>query len=385
MGGLALSKVGYDRYLKFVWPFVAAAFVVVVRVRRRRGRPELNRGEEITVAAPSTTTRLGVALGGRHAAQRHRPPPDLAHERLSPTQLPRAAVRRRDLGAPRAAGVRRVRRPDARARRRGAAVPRAADRDARATPTAREWVLQRKLRPEEVTAMFSRELTAWMTEMPAEELATRLTGGVTLAELPADIVTAVGRALRPTDFVLAPAARTSCSCATRARGSTAASSINSMFWPARQHETLNLEAVYRFHPRFRDAGFPIWFGGVDHDWGTRDDRGRRHHARRRRRRARRPGRAQQRARGQHPRPEPVRRRRGAAGDRRADAARRARRCTSTPCSRSATATSRRSTSRSSRRSCRSCYRPDGDGGVQRRGLRALVHRRGQGRARARRT
>ena len=25
---LALSKVGYDRYLKFVWPFVAAAFVV---------------------------------------------------------------------------------------------------------------------------------------------------------------------------------------------------------------------------------------------------------------------------------------------------------------------------------------------------------------------
>ena len=41
-----------------------------------------------------------------------------------------------------------------------------------------------------------------------------------------------------------------------------------MFWPARQHETLNVEAVYRFHPRFRDAGFPIWFGGVDHDWGS---------------------------------------------------------------------------------------------------------------------
>ena len=40
-----------------------------------------------------------------------------------------------------------------------------------------------------------------------------------------------------------------------------------MFWPARQHETLNVEAVYRFHPRFRDAGFPIWYGGFDHDWG----------------------------------------------------------------------------------------------------------------------
>jgi arginine deiminase len=40
-----------------------------------------------------------------------------------------------------------------------------------------------------------------------------------------------------------------------------------MYWPARQHESLNVEAVYRFHPRFRSADFPIWFGGFDHDWG----------------------------------------------------------------------------------------------------------------------
>jgi uncharacterized ion transporter superfamily protein YfcC len=29
MGGLALSKVGYDRYLRFVWPFLIVVFVVV--------------------------------------------------------------------------------------------------------------------------------------------------------------------------------------------------------------------------------------------------------------------------------------------------------------------------------------------------------------------
>jgi uncharacterized ion transporter superfamily protein YfcC len=29
MGGLALSKVGYDRYLKFVWPYLVAVFVIV--------------------------------------------------------------------------------------------------------------------------------------------------------------------------------------------------------------------------------------------------------------------------------------------------------------------------------------------------------------------
>src|SRR4029453_7336582 len=37
---------------------------------------------------------------------------------------------------------------------------------------------------------------------------------------------------------------------------------------ARQQESLNLEAVYRFHPRFADAEFEIWYGGFDHDWGT---------------------------------------------------------------------------------------------------------------------
>jgi arginine deiminase len=105
-----------------------------------------------------------------------------------------------------------------------------------------------------------------MTEMPADELATKLTGGVTLSELPTDIVRAVGRAMRPTDFVVAPLPNQLFTRDTSA-WIYGGISINSMFWPARQYETLNVEAIYRFHPRFRDAGFPIWFGGVDHDWG----------------------------------------------------------------------------------------------------------------------
>jgi arginine deiminase len=135
-----------------------------------------------------------------------------------------------------------------------------------ADPGARDWVLTRRLRPEEVTTVFSHELIAWMTEMPADELATRLTGGVVVSELPDDIVTAVGRAMRPTDFVIAPLPNQLFTRDTSAwiYGGVA---ITSMYWPARQHETLNVEAIYRFHPRFRDAGFEIWYGGVDHDWG----------------------------------------------------------------------------------------------------------------------
>ncbi|HEY1420952.1 MAG TPA: arginine deiminase family protein, partial [Candidatus Dormibacteraeota bacterium] len=62
---------------------------------------------------------------------------------------------------------------------------------------AREWVLERRLRPEEVTALFAREMTEWMRGMPADELATRLTGGVMVQELPDDMVKVIGRALRP--------------------------------------------------------------------------------------------------------------------------------------------------------------------------------------------
>lgn len=218
------------------------------------------------MATPSTSTDLGVGseVGVLRTVMVHRP--DLAHERLSPTNC-------HDLLFDDVIWVRRARQEF------DAFVDAMRDHDVEvllfhellaetlADPEAREWVLARKLRPEEVTTIFTGELTAWMTEMPAEELATRLTGGITVAELPADIVSAVGRAMRPTDFVLRPLPNQLFTRDTSAwiYGGV---SINSMFWPARQHEVINVEAVYRFHPRFRDAGFPIWFGGVDHDWGS---------------------------------------------------------------------------------------------------------------------
>ena len=131
---------------------------------------------------------------------------------------------------------------------------------------ARDWLLARRLRPEDVTAVFSREITAWMSEMPADELATRLTGGVTALELPGEMGTLVRKAMRPTDFVIAPLPNQLFTRDTSAwiYGGV---SINPMYWPARQKETLNIEAIYRFHPRFKAADFQIWYGGVDHDWG----------------------------------------------------------------------------------------------------------------------
>jgi arginine deiminase len=192
--------------------------------------------------------------------------PDLAHERLSPTNC-------HDLLFDDVIWVRRARQEhDAfvdlmRSRGIGVLLVHELLHETLEDPEARAWVLGRRVRPEEVTQVFSREITEWMSDMDAEELATKLTGGVTVRELPDDIVKAVGRALRPFDFVLPPLPNQLFTRDTSAwvYGGVV---LTTMFWPARQKESLNIEAIYRFHPRFKGAEFPIWFGGVDHEWGA---------------------------------------------------------------------------------------------------------------------
>jgi arginine deiminase len=213
-----------------------------------------------------TATALGAnsEVGTLRTVIVHRP--DLAHERLSPTNC-------HELLFDDVIWVRKARQEhDAFVdlmRERGVEVLLFHEllTETLEQPDAREWVLSRRLRPEEATVMFANDLTAWMNEMPADEVATRLTGGVTAQELPDSVASVVKNALRPTDFVIAPLPNQLFMRDTSAwiYGGV---SINQMFWPARQHETLNVEAVYRFHPRFRDAGFQIWYGGFDHDWGS---------------------------------------------------------------------------------------------------------------------
>ena len=212
-----------------------------------------------------TTATLGAnsEVGTLRTVMVHRP--DLAHERLSPTNC-------HELLFDDVIWVRRAHQEhDAFVdlmRGRGTEVLLVHDLLAETLEhkPAREWLLSRRLRPEDVTVMFAEPLKEWLGEMPADELATRLTGGVTLLELPREMRSAIGEALHPTDFILPPLPNQLFT-----RDTTAwlygGVSLNPMFWPARQLETLNIEAIYRFHPRFRDAEFEIWFGGADHDWG----------------------------------------------------------------------------------------------------------------------
>jgi arginine deiminase len=214
----------------------------------------------------ATDTVLGThsEVGKLQTVMVHRP--DLAHERLSPSNC-------HELLFDDVIWVRRARQEfDAFVdlmRERGVEVLLLHELLAQTLEEsdAREWLLARRIRPEEVTVMFTEPVKEWLNEMPADDLATRLTGGITVLELPDELRSAIGRALRQTDFVLPPLPNQLFTRDTSAwlyGGVT----LNPMFWPARQPETLNVEAIYRFHPRFREADFKIWFGGADHDWGS---------------------------------------------------------------------------------------------------------------------
>jgi arginine deiminase len=124
-------------------------------------------------------------------------------------------------------------------------------------PAARRWLLEHRVRAEVVGDELALELTAWLGDLQAKELAERLIGGVARAELPFDPRGLVTQSMAPSDFVLLPLPNTlftrDSSCWI-GNGLT----LNPMYWPARREETLLLAAVYRFHSAF--SGTPVLWG-----------------------------------------------------------------------------------------------------------------------------
>ena len=134
-------------------------------------------------------------------------------------------------------------------------------------PEGRAWLLDYRLRPEEVGLPLSSFLHEWMDDMPSDHLAGWLIGGVTARDVPDEVGKFVARASSPYDFLIAPLPN-----ATFTRDSSAwvygGVSVHPMHWPARRKETAIVECVYRYHPRFAAADFDIWFGSTEHEWGS---------------------------------------------------------------------------------------------------------------------
>lgn len=130
-----------------------------------------------------------------------------------------------------------------------------------ALPEARDWLLDYRLDPNLVGWDLVGDLRGWLEVMPAAELSTYLIGGIARAELPFTPTGLSGRALAPQDFVLPPLPN---QLFTRDSSCWIYGGVhvNSMFWPARRPEAANVEAIYRFHPRFAEAGFTFLSGAA---------------------------------------------------------------------------------------------------------------------------
>jgi arginine deiminase len=135
-------------------------------------------------------------------------------------------------------------------------------------PEARKWLLDRKVTANEQGLVFSQELRAWLNEMDAADLATYLIGGLLVRELPKEFTSFAKILEEPTDFVLVPLPNhlftrdTSCWIYNGV-------SLNTMYWPARRQETMNIATIYKFHPDFKNEAFEFWYGAdVEQDHGN---------------------------------------------------------------------------------------------------------------------
>ena len=137
-----------------------------------------------------------------------------------------------------------------------------------AVPEGRAFVLDRRITPNTVGVGAAEHMRPWLDDMPAAELADHLIGGFAVSDLPeSDVSKRLLDAFGGVDFVLPPIPNTlfqrDPSCWIYG-GVT----CNPMFWPARAPETLLQRAVYKFHPMFRGADFPIWWGDSDEDFAN---------------------------------------------------------------------------------------------------------------------
>lgn len=132
-------------------------------------------------------------------------------------------------------------------------------------PAARQWLLDRMATERYLGPTLVQPVREFLTDLDGATLARHLIGGLTRAELGTQISSLRLSTLGPQGFVLPPLPNhmftrdTSCWI-------YGGVSVNPMAKTARARETVHVEAIYRFHPRFTQSAFDIWYGadGVDH-------------------------------------------------------------------------------------------------------------------------
>ncbi|MEU6341953.1 arginine deiminase [Streptomyces sp. NPDC046977] len=132
-----------------------------------------------------------------------------------------------------------------------------------ALPEARRLVLDRVFDEKEYGPVVTDHLRAAFEELTAAELTEALVGGMTKREFLARFAEPTSvrfHVMELDDFLLNPLPNHIFTRDTSAWVYDGVS-INAMRWPARWHETVHYEAVYRHHPLFAGTGFHVWSEG----------------------------------------------------------------------------------------------------------------------------
>ncbi|MFD5813776.1 arginine deiminase [Streptomyces sp. NPDC127038] len=137
-----------------------------------------------------------------------------------------------------------------------------------ALPVARDWLLDRKITPNEVGLGLVDGTRAFLESLEPAALAEYLIGGLSTADLPDEFRTGYLSLAResagPREYLMPPLPNT-----LYTRDTTCwlygGLTLNPLYWPARHDETLLMKAVYTFHPDF--AGSTVWWGDPELSWG----------------------------------------------------------------------------------------------------------------------
>lgn len=134
---------------------------------------------------------------------------------------------------------------------------------------AKSWLLNTQISDYRLGPGVAGDIRNYLAEMPHHQLAQYLTGGLTYGEIPFHIKSMVVDLHSENDFIMKPLPNhlftrdTSCWIYNGV-------SINPMAKSARQRETNNLRAVYRWHPAFSGKEFIKYFGdeNINYDHAT---------------------------------------------------------------------------------------------------------------------
>ncbi|MFF2361131.1 arginine deiminase [Streptomyces sp. NPDC058122] len=137
-----------------------------------------------------------------------------------------------------------------------------------ALPAAKDWLLDRKITPNEVGPGLVDGTRAFLETLEPAALAEFLIGGLSTADLPDEFRTGYLSLAREStgvrEYLMPPLPNTLYTRDTTCwlyEGLT----LNPLYWPARHDETLLMKAVYSFHPDF--TGSTVWWGDPELSWG----------------------------------------------------------------------------------------------------------------------